>query len=410
MIRHLAPTAPGRLGERLDPAEVQVYIDQLQTWVLDRRHELDELDAAALASKQQSSVTSDLTLSMALWKAISDRLRLILATWDGGRVLAQERERLSVLIWGRLDASLDPGALAASGQAGSGAAALAVSLPEACRISDALAGQLRVRLARSTPPPTRYARRLKALRAQLERLRDQVRPRAQPSARGAAGRSQRSPDWQLRTDDLVGLASTGAATSAACIGPLENDAARLERDLIVGGVKRRRTRRRRPRPHASRPSDAATNSPRRQARPRRPSPAQAVAAVDPSPNYAVPDVDALGPVPTSAGEIAAYRGRLERVTSRDRHRPGRVCRGPPRARRPPRGAGRVPDDGRSRGGRIDARCPLGGSAGDRPARTLAVTGPGGKAAVDLHRAWVAWWSSPGGERTARRLGLGKDTA
>jgi len=138
MIRHLAPTAPGRLGERLDPAEVQVYIDELQTWVLDRRHELDELDAAALASKQQSSVTSDLTLSMALWKAISDRLRLILATWDGGRVLAQERERLSVLIWGRLDASLDPGALAASGQAGSGAAALAVSLPEACRISVAI--------------------------------------------------------------------------------------------------------------------------------------------------------------------------------------------------------------------------------------------------------------------------------
>ena len=35
--------------------------------------------------------------------------------------------------------------------------------------------------------------------------------------------------------------------------------------------------------------------------------------MDPSPNYAVPDVDALGPVPTSAGEIAAYRGRLERV-------------------------------------------------------------------------------------------------
>ena len=59
------------------------------------------------------------------------------------------------------------------------------------------------------------------------------------------------------------------------------------------------------------------------------------------------------------------------------------------------------------------RCPMSSSA-DRLATDLLERSPSpvpvAKAAVDLHRAWVAWWSSPGGERTARRLGLGKDTA
>ena len=53
-------------------------------------------------------------LSMALWKAVSDRYELLLATWDSGRVGAAERERMSSLIWGRLDATLDPSLLARS--------------------------------------------------------------------------------------------------------------------------------------------------------------------------------------------------------------------------------------------------------------------------------------------------------
>ena len=78
-------------------------------------------------------VSRDMSLSMALWKAVSDRYQLLSATFDGGRVGRQERERLSALIWGRLDGTLDPSLRP-------GAGALAVSLPEACRLSDALAG------------------------------------------------------------------------------------------------------------------------------------------------------------------------------------------------------------------------------------------------------------------------------
>ena len=50
---------------------------------------------------------------------------------------------------------------------------LAVSLPEACRLSDALAGQLRTKLALA-PGADAAAARISELRAQLERIRDQV--------------------------------------------------------------------------------------------------------------------------------------------------------------------------------------------------------------------------------------------
>lgn len=393
----LSPQAPGRMGQQLDPAVAQTYLADLGEWVLARREELDQLDQAALASERRAELTGDLTLSMALWKAVSDRHDLLLATWDGGRVGPAERERLSVLIWGRLDASLDPVALDAAGRHGAGA--LAVSLPEACRLSDALAGQLRVRLALD-PAADENARRIKALRAQLERLRDQVA--LEPSvSRGAAGRQR--DELAARTDDLVARFDRGGDVGGL-LGPLENDAARLERDLIVGGVKRREL-----------VDDVRDLTERRDALSARGKAveslaAQAVAAVDPSPNYAVPDVDALGPVPTSAGEIAAYRGRLERV--------GRAI---DIAQDAYAAALHERDDLLAA---LAASRTMAGASGvasmpdvlsaDRLATDLLERSPSpvpvAKAAVDLHRAWVAWWSSPGGERTARRLGLGKDTA
>ena len=75
--------------------------------------------------------------------ALEGRLRpatsCSLATWDSGRVGVRERERLATLIWGRLDAASTPPGRSGDqhGVPGSGSA-LAVSLPEACRLSDAL--------------------------------------------------------------------------------------------------------------------------------------------------------------------------------------------------------------------------------------------------------------------------------
>ena len=99
-----APVAPAQMGSAVEAQAAQVYLDQLGQWRDGRRHELDELDKAALRAATGPSVTGDILLSMALWKAVSDRYELLLATWNSGRVGATELMRISTLIWGRLAA------------------------------------------------------------------------------------------------------------------------------------------------------------------------------------------------------------------------------------------------------------------------------------------------------------------
>ena len=188
-----APDAPGRLGQPVEVMAMQTYLTALDQWVRFRKDELDELDAAALSSPRKDELTDDMTLSMALWKAVADRQQLLLAVWDSGRVLVPERERLATLVWGRLDATLDAAVVAKGTKATSGA--LAVSLPEACRLSDALAGQLR---AATLPRPGRRrerrpgqgaARRPRAAaRPGRSRARQQPTPRA--AHLGRAGRAR----------------------------------------------------------------------------------------------------------------------------------------------------------------------------------------------------------------------------
>ena len=134
-----APPAPGRMGAEVQPDQARVYLEHLGQWRDGRRAELDQLDQAALQSPNGAAATSDITLSMALWKAASDRYEQLQSAWDAGRMGPTERLRLATLIWGRLDTE------AASG--------LAVSLPEACRLSDALASSLRVRLGLEVSVP-----------------------------------------------------------------------------------------------------------------------------------------------------------------------------------------------------------------------------------------------------------------
>jgi hypothetical protein len=151
----ITPEPPGRIGEAILPQDALDYLEALATWRDRRRGELDRLDEAAMASPEAGSstgVTGDVMLSMALWKAVADRYDLLSATWDSGRVGQAERERLSTLIWGRLDATLDP-RLAQRPDVPSSSGALAVSLPEAMRLSDN-----RRRCDRSTAPAAGPAR------------------------------------------------------------------------------------------------------------------------------------------------------------------------------------------------------------------------------------------------------------
>ncbi len=287
----VAPAAPGRLGRPLEPAEVLAYLSALEEWLRGRRTELDELDAAALTADRADDLTRDLTLSMALWKAASDRHQLLVATWDGGRVGATERERLSVLVHGHLQ----------DGGAGGGAG-LALSLPEACRLSDALAGQLRTRLALD-PAADAHARRVSDLRVALDRLRDQVA--LEPDA--SRGEAQRTLDeLTRRTDDVAERARRGGDVGGL-LGPLENDIARFERDLIVGGAQRRAARERMAlAAERLRGLEARQGALAQLAR-------RAVRAVSPAPRHAVPDVSALGPVPSTDDGLTAYLARLDRV-------------------------------------------------------------------------------------------------
>lgn len=288
-----APTAPGRLGQPLQAAEAQTFLVALDDWVRARRIELDEIDAAALAAGRGDDVTSDMLLSMALWQAVQQRYQLLNATFDGGRVGPVEAERLSALIWGRLDGTLDTGQL---GNA-------AVSLPEACRLSDALAAQLRARLA-LVPGADASAARIKQLRAQLERLRDQIAlepSSARPAAETVLARLAR------RLADVTERAGRGGDVGGL-LPALEQEATVFERDLIVGNAQRR----------AARGEILAAQELRADLVARAAAlttlAESCVRCVDPAPRYAVPDVEALGPVPNTAGAIGAYRQRLDRVS------------------------------------------------------------------------------------------------
>lgn len=296
-----APQAPGSIGERIAPEELSAYLADLDTWIHERKRELDELDAAALASPLRDRLTADMTLSMALWKAASDRQRLLAATWDGGRVGPQQRERMSTLIWGRLDGTLDQRTVDRSSVP---ASSLALSLPEACRLLDALASQLRVRLSLD-PAADAYARRVREVRAQVERLRDQIALEPSPSQRAA---QEVWDSLHTRVEDLAARAGRGADIGGL-IGPLENEAAVFERDLIVGGSRRREA------------IDQARALGELQADLEAREDALAAlaaktrATVTPAPRYAVPDVSALGPVPSNVEQLVTFRARLERVTA-----------------------------------------------------------------------------------------------
>ena len=148
-----APAAPGRLGEPVDVTQLRAYLIALDGWLDARRAELAALDEAVRASEHPDDLTPDVALGLQLWQAIQTRYRRLLQVWDRGRVGVREREQLASLVWGRLDDE------AWGGQAASG-----LSLPEACRMSDALTGQLRSRL-QLDPAGTQAVGRLRDLRA-----------------------------------------------------------------------------------------------------------------------------------------------------------------------------------------------------------------------------------------------------
>jgi hypothetical protein len=285
-----APVAPGQMGSALDPRAAEVYLGELGRWRDARRRELDELDKAALQTASGTTATGDILLSMALWKAVSDRYELLLATWSSGRVGVTDLARMSTLIWGRLDAS------AASG--------LSVSLPEACRLSDALLSQLRVKLGLD-PSGMEITEQIRQLRAQMERIREQIDLEPAGAAQQQAALEQSRLARRLK--ELTDKAGRGGDV-AGLLGPLEIDASTFERDLIVAGARRR-------------DSAALVERAREQRADLRAREAalhriveECIRRVDPAPRYAVPDIAALGEMPSTRDELEDYLRRLDQVS------------------------------------------------------------------------------------------------
>lgn len=297
----VAPEPPGRLGGTVTPQEAFAYLRDLGMWRDSRRSELDTLDSAALASTERDSFSQDMLVSMALWKAISDRYDLLEVTFDNGRVGPREAERISALIWGRLDVA--PGS-AAGAIAPSTSGALALSLPEACRLSDAMAASLRARLSLE-PSGAEVGTRLKSVRETVERIRDQVRLEPTPEQRDVAATGLHR--LEVRLAEVTDRAKRGADVGGL-LAPLEYSASTTERDLIVGAGQRLEEARGAARAKQQQQELAARGAAIRQLED------QVVAAVTPAPRLAVPDVTALGAVPTEPRAVEAYLKRLDAVS------------------------------------------------------------------------------------------------
>ena len=302
------PRAPGRLGVPVTAAEALRYLTDLGLWIDERRKQLDAIDQAALNAPDQTdraALTHDLTVSMALWKAIADRYELLRVTFDSGRVGPTQAEQLSTLIWGRLDV--------APGQAGEAARSrrpdaaegnLAVSLPEACRLSDAMTSSLRARLALE-PTGLDVSLRVKAIREGIERIRDQVTQ--MPLGAGRDATAGALVGLEQRLFDVTERAKRGADVGGY-LGPLEIDTAARERDLIVAASRRHEMEQDAARARELLAEIAARGDAIRALQ------AQCLAAVTPAPKLGVPDVRALGAVPDDPDAVDALLARLALVS------------------------------------------------------------------------------------------------
>lgn len=295
-VGDVTPVAPGRLGEAIDQRALFEYLAGLTRWVDRTARELARLDAAALASPKSDSYTSDIVLAQSLRQSVTRRLADLEAVWDSGRVDAVGRERMSQLIWGRLD-----GAAGGSAVGGSGASA-AVSLVEAVRLCDAVVGQLRTRLELD-PSGTDVAGRLVGVRAEIERSRDLLADRGTSEGMTAG---LRVDTLRSRLDGLAEKAGRGADVTGP-LGQLETDAAHLERDLIIAASQRRGLERDR-----RRAIELAATAERRED-PLRELVARCRREIADPPRLAVPDVSRLGEPPSDRAGLDAYLQRLTAV-------------------------------------------------------------------------------------------------
>ena len=178
--------------------------------------------------------------------------------------------------------------------------------------------------------------RIRQLRAQMERIRDQVdlEPAGAAQQQAAAEQSRLA----RRLKEIADKAGRGGDVGGL-LGPLEIDAATFERDLIVGGARRREAA-----ALVRRARDLRAELEAREAA-LRDLVAECVRRVDPAPRYAVPDVERSVRCPTLPTELDGYLRRLDQVGRAMAMAEQAYARRPRRAPRAGRPAGGVPGQG-----------------------------------------------------------------
>jgi hypothetical protein len=280
-----APPPPAEPGMAPPDEATGRFLSDLASWRLRREHELRALDQLTRTHADRDSLNTDVTASMTLYHAIAQRHDLLLATWEDVRDGAGEREWLAQLIWGVLEAP--------DGDAG----ALALPLPDALRLSDALAASLRARV--EVEEDVSLEHRVSGLEAEAARVRQDLE----------ANPTQAPEDLPHRLEQIESDVARAQRDGAGLtdVGAIESRLAAVDRALIVSAVSQAHEHADREQAESERAHLVARGEAVRSLAER------VLNSIQPAPRLGIPDVTALGQVPEGEDELAAYVANLERV-------------------------------------------------------------------------------------------------
>lgn len=293
----VAPPPPAEPGEQPEVGAITHYVAELARWRMRRDHELRALDELTRAHDDRDALEGDLTESMTLFHAIAQRHDLLLATWrsnDGGSGDPElddgQRGWVGQLVWGVLE------------MPDGDSRALALPLPDALRLSDAMAFALRGRLG-TEEDELAMPERLERAREHLDLVRSHVEDRGEVAEDDRL--AHRLEAAQARLGELADRADDAAVDDLAA---LVSELASIDRTAIVGRVT-----------HAHQVADRGQALTERAHLVARGEAVRALAervldAINPAPRLGIPDVEALGEVPEEEGPaLEAYISNLERV-------------------------------------------------------------------------------------------------
>jgi hypothetical protein len=287
------PVAPGSITSPPGARTFLLYLESLGRWGDELRQALGSLDRRSAVSSTPDDFTADLLLALSLSESIDRRTAELMTTWDSGRVGPNELAHIAQLIWSRLpDALGNPSAF---------------TLSEATTLASALEARLDARLDADFIAGSGAADRIAPLRETLARCR---------ILSETLGRHGGEPAELLVALEAALAGTTGPSALGAEISRIADLAEVLERDLIKETSLRSTVESTAARLIQRLPELQALETQTRA------DAALCREKIADAPNLAVPDVDALGPVPSipdgsqAPGSWTAVRAELDAYSTR----------------------------------------------------------------------------------------------